>query len=433
MTGLNPLKGFRDLYPQEKGVQSYLFEKMRQVANLLGYQEYDGPIVEPVGLYENKTSKELLERQTFQIKDKKGEILVLRPEMTPSLARMVANKAGQLIFPLKLYNIGARFRYEAPQKGRSREFYQADFDILGTKSIISDAESIYTLISIFEKLGATEKDFKVFINSRSYMEESLLNSNISKDKLSAILNIIDKKGKVEKNKFDAMLQDEKLSKEQILSIYRLIDKSTSGVDYPYFKELFSILKSYGVDKYCEINTSTVRGLDYYTGVVFEAIEVSNEEGSLNRSLFGGGRYDNLVSDFDQKLEIPGVGFATSDVILLKFMQNKGLIPNSVLKSPSCLITVFDDKTLYKSVELSAYLRKNNISCELYPDSQTKLDKQLKYADKRMIPYVLIIGPTEIKTNKIKVKDMKTGEQKDMRKEELIKKLETRSTKLETIL
>jgi len=419
MTGLNPLKGFRDLYPQEKGVQSFIFEKFRQVANLLGYQEYDGPIVEPVALYENKTSKELLERQTFQIRDKKGEILVLRPEMTPSLARMVANKAGQLIFPLKLFNIGARFRYETPQKGRSREFYQADFDILGTKSIVSDAESIYTLISIFEMLGADEKDFKVLINSRSYIEESLLNINIPKEKIGSVLIIIDKKQKVSKKDFDSMLQDENLDASQIQSINRIIDYKIKPADYSYFEDLFSILKSYGVDKYCEINTSTVRGLDYYTGVVFEAIEVSDEEGSLNRSLFGGGRYDNLVSDFDKKLKIPGVGFATSDVILLEFMQNKGLIPNSVLKSPSCLITVFDDKTLYKSVELSAYLRKNSISCELYPESQTKLDKQLKYADKRMIPYVLIIGPTEIKTNKIKVKNMKTGEQKDMKKEELL--------------
>ncbi len=183
MTGLNPLKGFRDLYPQEKGVQSYLFEKIRQVANLLGYMEYDGPIVEPVELYENKTSRELLERQTFQIKNKKGEVLVLRPEMTPSLARMIANKAGQLNFPLKLYNIGARFRYEAPQKGRTREFYQADFDILGTNSIVSDAESIFTIVSIFRALGATEKDFVVYINSRVEMEKYLMDLGFKKKKI----------------------------------------------------------------------------------------------------------------------------------------------------------------------------------------------------------------------------------------------------------
>ena len=163
MTGLNPLKGFRDLYPEEKGVQNFIFEKIRSVARLLGYEEYDGPIVESMDLYENKSSKELLERQTFQITSKKGNSLVLRPEMTPSLARMVANKASDLTFPIKLFNIGPRFRYEAPQKGRSREFYQADFDILGTNSIVSDAESIFTVVSIFKMLQADEKDFKVCV------------------------------------------------------------------------------------------------------------------------------------------------------------------------------------------------------------------------------------------------------------------------------
>lgn len=422
MTGLNPLKGFRDLYPEEKGVQNFIFEKIRSIARLLGYEEYDGPIVEPVALYENKTSKELLERQTFQIKNKKGEIFVLRPEMTPSLARMIANKAGQLTFPLKLYNIGSRFRYEAPQKGRSREFYQADFDILGTNSIVSDALSIYTLISIFEALGFKQKDFKVYINSRTYIEEKLLNIKIQKEQFSSILNIIDKKEKVSKQDFENMLKDEKLTQDQISSINNLIESPISYSEYPYFKELFSLLSSYGVDQYCEINMATVRGLDYYTGVVFEAVEISNDETSLNRSLFGGGRYDNLVSDFNNKLKIPGVGFATSDVILLEFLQNKKLIPADLLKPSSCLITIFNNELLPKSVELAAYLKKNNITSELYPDSETKLDKQLKYADKKKIPYVLIIGPAELKLNKIKVKNMKTGEQKDLSNEELLKLL-----------
>lgn len=422
MTGLNPLKGFRDLYPKEKGVQNFIFEKIRGVARLLGYEEYDGPIVEPVGLYENKTSKELLERQTFQIKDKKGETLVLRPEMTPTLARMVANKAGQLTFPLKLYNIGARFRYEAPQKGRTREFYQADFDILGTSSLIADAESIYTLISIFKMLGADKKDFKVLINSRSYIEESLLKINIPKEKISTILNIIDKKAKVSKQEFDSMLKDKDLTQNQILSINRLIDYKVKPADYSYFDELFSLLKSYGVEKYCEISPFTVRGLDYYTGVVFEAVEISDGKDSLNRSLFGGGRYDNLVSDFDQKLKIPGVGFATSDVILIEFLQNKNLLPTDIIKPVSCLVSVFNKETLNKSIGISNFLRGKGISCELYQDENTKLDKQLKFADKKGIPFVLIIGPSEIKINKVKLKNMKTGDQQDVDKEELIKLL-----------
>ncbi|MFH1826814.1 MAG: histidine--tRNA ligase [bacterium] len=422
MTGLSPIKGFRDLYPQNKGVQSFIFKKINEVARLLGYEAYDGPMVEPVGLYENKTSKELLERQTFQIKNKKGEIFVLRPEMTPSLARMIANKAGELTFPLKLYNIGARFRYEAPQKGRSREFYQADFDILGSDSVISDAESIYTLISIFKSLGATEKDFKTYINYRPFIENALIKIGINKIKIGNLLNIIDKKEKVSKENFESMLKEEKLNSEQIQSINRLIDNSIKPEDNTYFQDLFSILKSYEIDKYCEINPSTVRGLDYYTGVVFETVEISKDNDKLNRAIAGGGRYDNLVGDFDKKLNIPGIGFALSDVVIIEFLQNKNLIPKQVLKPSSCLMTIFDEKTLPKSIEIASFLRSSGVSCELYPESNAKLDKQLKFADKKNIPYVLIIGPTEIKEDKIKIKNMKTGEQKDVNKEELIKLL-----------
>lgn len=428
MAGLNPLKGFRDLYPQEKGVQSYIFEKIRQTAILLGYQEYDGPIVESVDLYENKTSKELLERQTFQIKDKKGEILVLRPEMTPSLARMVANRAGQLIFPLKLYNIGARFRYEAPQKGRTREFYQADFDILGTNSIVSDAESIFTIVSIFRALGATEKDFVVYINSRIEMEKYLMDLGFKKEQFKLLLNAIDKQDKLKNENFINLLLDIEKDREKVDALIKFL-YTKRNEKTPYFLKLFNLLDSYGVSKYCEINYNITRGLDYYTGVVFEVREKTKENRGfeLKRALLGGGRYDNLVSDFNKKLKIPGVGFATSDVILIEFLQNKNLLPNNLMQPSSCLITIFDKNLSYKSVELTAFLRKNNITCELYPEDQTKLDKQLKYADKKQIPYVVIIGPSEIKENKIKLKNMKTGEQKDVTKEELLKFLTIQSS------
>ena len=421
MTGLNPLKGFRDLYPQDKGVQSFVFEKINEVARLLGYEAYDGPIVEPVGLYENKTSKELLERQTFQIKNKKGETLVLRPEMTPSLARMVANKAGELVFPLKLFNIGARFRYEAPQKGRTREFYQADFDILGTNSIVSDAESIFTIVSIFRALGATEKDFVVYINSRIEMEKYLMDLGFKKEQFKFLLNAIDKQDKLKNEDFIDLLLDIEKNKAKVDALIKFLYTKRNEKS-PYFLKLFNLLDSYGVSKYCQINYNITRGLDYYTGVVFEVREKGEDELELKRALLGGGRYDNLVSDLNKKLNIPGVGFALSDVVLIEFLENKNLLPKDVLKPVSCLITVFDSETLSKSIEIASFLRNKGIACELYQDEQTKLDKQLKYADKKNIPFVLIAGPSEIKINKVKLKNMKTGEQKDLIKEDLLKLL-----------
>ena len=421
MTGLNPLKGFRDLYPEEKGVQNFIFEKIRSVARLLGYEEYDGPIVESMDLYANKSSKELLERQTFQITSKKGNPLVLRPEMTPSLARMVANKASDLTLPIKLFNIGPRFRYEAPQKGRSREFYQADFDILGTNSIVSDAESIYTIINIFLALGAIEKDFIVYINSRVEMEKYLLDLGFKKEQLKPLLNAIDKQDKLQKEEFVELLLEIEKNKERVKSLITFLNTKTVEKS-PYFLKLFSLLDTYGVSKYCQINYNITRGLDYYTGIVFEVREKTKDEGGfeLKRALLGGGRYDNLVSDLNKKLNIPGIGFALSDVVLIEFLQNKKLLPTDIIKPVSCLISVFNKETLNKSIEISNFLRRKGISCELYQDENTKLDKQLKFADKKEIPFVLIIGPSEIKINKVKLKNMKTGEQKDLSKEDLLK-------------
>ena len=222
MININPLKGFRDLYPQEKGVQNFIFKKTQEVAGLLGYEAYDGPVIESVDLYKNKTSRELLDRQTFQIKDKKGKILILRPEITPTLARMVAKKANELIFPIKLYNIGVRFRYEAPQKGRAREFFQADFDILGSDSIIADAEIVYTAISLMKSFGAKTNDFVMYLNSRDFMEIELLKINVPKNKVSSVLSIIDKKSKIDQKLFSSLLLDEGLNKKTVNSINRFI-------------------------------------------------------------------------------------------------------------------------------------------------------------------------------------------------------------------
>jgi len=392
MVNVNPLKGFRDLYPNEKGVQSYIFEKIQNIANLLGFEAYDGPVVEPMDLYTNKTSKELLNRQTFQIQDKKGSILILRPEITPTLARMIAKKANELIFPIRLYNIGVRFRYEAPQKGRAREFFQADFDILGSNNILADAEIIYAAISIMESFGAKNNDFILYINSRDFMEQEFIKLGIPKNKIPDLLSIIDKKEKIDEKLFNSLLLELKIDQKTIASIVRIIETDVNPNSFEYFKKLFSILKLMNIDKYCKINPSVVRGLNYYTGFVFEIFD----KGNVKRSLLGGGRYNNLINQYNSKLNISGVGFALSDVVIQEFLQDKKLLPTNLNKKSKFLITIFNSDTINESVELSNLLRKNNISCEIYLDEEKSLEKQLKYADKKNIPYVLIVGPDEIK-------------------------------------
>lgn len=406
-------KGFRDLYPQDKALQNYLFEKLKAVSSLYGFENYDGPILEPIELYLGKSSKELVEEQTFKITDKKEQTLVMRPEMTPSLARMIAQRANQLIFPLKLFNLGLRFRYEAPQKGREREFYQADFDILGAENVLADAEILAVVVKILTSLGATEKDFIININSRKFIDKKLAEFGVENKK--EVMSCIDRKDKVSKESFLELLKKSGLNENQIKDLSSFLETETKPEDDPYFKKLFEILKNYGIEKYFKINTGTVRGLDYYTGLVFEAKDLS---GKINRALLGGGRYDNLVSSYNPNLKIPGIGFATSDVILSEFVKCINKVPQLNSKSTKYLVTVFGEEWLNDSIKIVNELRNKNIPSEIYPDADKKLDKQLKYADRNGIPFAIILGPEEIKKNIVKVKDMKTAEQKELTVEEI---------------
>jgi len=415
MINLNPQKGFRDLYPKDKTAQEFVFKKLEKAARLFGFEKYDGPILEPIDIYLNKTSRELIERQTFQVKDKKENILILRPEMTPSLARMIANKAGELTFPTRLFNLGLRFRYEAPQKGREREFYQADYDILGSENIIADAEIIAIAVKIFLLLGAAENDFIVYINSRVEMEKKLLILGFNKEQVKPLLNSIDKQDKLPNEVFINTLLAIEPDKNKIKQLVDFLNAARKE-DSRYFKELFDLLDRYKISRYCQINYNVTRGLDYYTGLVFEV----KEKGGMKRSLLGGGRYDNLVSSYKENLKIPGVGFATSDVVLLEFLRDKNLLPQVNPKPTKVLVTIFSPQLTPISLKITNDLRSENISAELYPDKNAKLDKQLKYADRSKIPYAVIIGPEEAEKQTVKVKNMSTGEQNELTEDKLFK-------------
>lgn len=406
MANQQALRGFRDLYPADKTVQEYIFAKVREVARLYGYEEYDGPIVEPISLYAKKSSEELLEKQTFQIKPRdKDDQWILRPEMTPTLARMVAAKSGELVFPLRYMNIGPRFRYEAPQKGRSREFWQCDFDILGSQSVVADAEILSTAISILTSLGLTEKDIEVKINSRSFLAKELDELGISEYEVKDLMRQIDRM--------------DKQSVDLPAAVQTLISTPVDIAQNEYFTQLFAMLKQLGVAQYCSVDLTVVRGLDYYTGLVFE-IKKRGEQGRT--TLLGGGRYDNLVSDMNSRMAIPGVGFAISDTVLMSYLAEKKVTPTLNPKPSTVLVTVFSGDTATNSIALTTKLRNARIATEIYPELDKKLDKQLKYADRNNIPFVVIIGPEEIKKDVVKLKSLKTKEQQELSVEQLINEL-----------
>lgn len=385
----------------------WLYQKVKDVSESFGYQEYEGPMVEPLDLYAAKSGEELVKKQAFTLKDKTGKVLALRPEMTPSLARMIAAREKSLVFPVKWFTFGRRFRYETPQKGRGREFFQWDIDILGSENPLSDAEIIQIAAVFYEKVGLTPSMVKIKINDRMFLQEKLASIGISPEKSVPIFKIIDKKAKADTEEFEEILESSGLSKTQVDKLLNILDDKNSYKESPWLSKILKTVEEMGVSEYVEFDPSIVRGLDYYTRTVLEGWDV---KGNF-RSIWGGGRYDNLTTDVGGKIRIPGVGFAMGDMVLKELLIANGKYPKLKFCSTQVLVTVFSKELLVQSIEVAKMLRENGINTELYPDEAAKLDKQLKYADKKGIPFVVIIGPEEAAKKSVVIKNLKTGEQK----------------------
>jgi len=408
---LQPLKGFRDFYPEQMNFRNWLFEQMSQTAKLFGYQQYEGPTLEPVDLYVAKSDEELVNKQTFILKDKNDKSLAMRPELTPTLARMVASKQNELVFPLRWFAIGPRWRYEQPQKGRFREFWQWDIDLIGEESLQADAEVIAVGCNLLKKIGLTPKEVTVKINNRRFLQEKLSDIKISSEKIKALFKVIDRKDKLETKDWEKYLQEVVGNEKQEKEIIALLENKNFG-DFPELVELFNLLKELGVEEYVEFDPLIVRGLDYYTGTVFEARDKDGEF----RTIFGGGRYDNLLSLFGGQ-KITGVGFAAGDAIIEEVLKKFNKLPK--LKNDNeVLVTIFSSEFLEKSFKTAELLRSNKINTAIYPNKDIKLEKQLKYADKKGLRFVVIVGPDEVKNETLTIKDLSTGSQRTISLKEI---------------
>ncbi|MFZ5366261.1 MAG: histidine--tRNA ligase [Patescibacteria group bacterium] len=399
------VKGTRDFYPDQMAFRNFLFGKMREVSKKFGYQEYEGPILEPLELYAAKSGEELVKKQTFVLTDRGGRKLALRPELTPTLARMVAQKQGELPKPIRWFSIGPRFRYEQPQKGRLREFYQWDIDILGSEAPEADAEIIAIAAEFLKSLGLTPKEVKIKVNDRSLMEQKLSFIEIPKEKIQEVFRAIDKKEKMAEKDWQDWLSEIDLNPLQIKDLEGILKDKDFSRESEKLTRIFSTLSDLGVAEYVEFDPNIVRGLDYYTGVVFEARDTKGKF----RAILGGGRYDNLVEVVGGQ-RLPGVGFAAGDVVIEEVLKEYKKIPDVTSLPTKVLVTVFDESLFRKSLEVATLLRRSNIETELYLEPAS-LDKQFKYASQQNIPYVIILGPEEEKSGTVTIKNMKTGEQK----------------------
>jgi len=423
-----PYKGARDFYPEEKRLQKYMFAKWREVAERFGYEEYDAPVLEPLEIYLAKTGEEIVNEQTYAFEDRGGRKVVVRPEMTPTVSRMVAGRRQELGYPLRWYSIPNLWRYERPQRGRLREHWQLNVDIFGVKDTSAELEMITLVDEMFKSFGANEKQYEIRVNSRAltdYLLTEYLGLNEkAKQKVS---KLIDRQAKMSRSTFiskiDAVLTAKQKEDGVTEKIVGLLDaKSLKDLPKEAMKqasvtelvELLSQLKSAGINN-VRFDGSLMRGFDYYTGIVFEVFDLNPDN---NRSMLGGGRYDGLVGLFGVT-PVPTVGFGWGDVTLLNFLASNQLLPE--LKPETDVYVAVIGKVDAGPTASALRYKGLNVAVDI---SGKKIGDQLKTADKKGIQNVLILGETELKTKKLKLKNLKTGQETIADINRLIKLLST---------
>jgi histidyl-tRNA synthetase len=420
---IQPVKGTRDFYPSEMAVRNWIIDGWKKVSVRNGFEEYDGPIFEYLKMFQIKSGDEIVE-QLFSLQDRGGRDLALRPEITPTLARMVNQRINSLPKPIKWFSVPRLFRAERPQKGRLREFFQWNIDIIGVENglgkCLADAEVIFTTVDYLREVGLTSNNIKVKISSRELLADYLRSLGIPEDKLEPIYVTLDKKNKLPPETFVQMLKEQIPVKNtvnkiqdfmtvdsipQLKEIVQLKSKSDEYSPYLDLKMVLDNLDMMGVGDFCVYDPSIVRGLAYYTGIVFEVHDVAGEL----RAICGGGRYDNLLRDFGGP-PISATGMGMGDRVLEILLEEKDLLEENVPKKQLdyfvTYIGVFG-KEVWQIVEK---LRSMGYSAN-FSYKMGGLSKQLKEASAQNAKNCIIIGYDELEQNKITVKDMATGEQK----------------------
>jgi histidyl-tRNA synthetase len=379
------LPGFRDFYPEECAFRNYLFENWRRVARSFGFQEYDGPTLEPTELYKRKSGEEL-KTQLFRFIDQGDRDVCLRPEMTPTLARLVAARGREYRKPIKWFSISPFFRFEKPQKGRLREFYQINCDIIGDDSPAADAELIGLAVALHQAFGLTEDDFFVRVNNRTLWAEFLIEHQQPVDRLSEFLAVIDKLERESEEVTARKLQSFQLDVAAVREFVK-----TPAASMPGFGDLFRQLQWRGLEKFVDLDLTIVRGLDYYTGFVFEIFDRQKE----NRALAGGGRYDNLVSAISEgETDLPAAGFAIGDVtfsnLLHELDHTRKQIEDALLAPTGAFIIVADETRRPEAIGLAHTLRERGIPAE-YCLQTVKVGRQFQQAEAVGARYAVVIG------------------------------------------
>lgn len=417
-------KGARDWYPEQMRVRNYIFDVWRKVAQSYGYEAYDAPLIEPIEVYAAKSGQELVSEQTYNFTDRGERHVAIRPEMTPSVSRMVAAKQREIVFPARWYSIAQFMRYERPQRGREREFWQLNCDVFGADGAAAEAEVIAMGSDIMKRFGASDDMYTIKINNRRIIN-FMMAHYLELDSIQAqlMIKLFDKKNKIAPEAFrdqaiDIYGQDrapkglrklaELLAAKTMADLPEEIRESDAVKDV---QELFTHLERAGV-KNAVFDISLMRGLDYYTGTVFEFYDTHPEN---NRALFGGGRYDGMIGLFGGEA-VSAVGIAPGLTMTELFLSTHDLVPE--LGSTTDIYMVVIGDVLRGAQKVARTLRQEGINVEL-DTSGRKLDKQLKTAVKRHIPYILFVGEDELRDEVYPLKDIKTTEEQKLSLERIV--------------
>lgn len=408
-----PYKGARDFYPEQLRRQKYIFSIWRKVVESYGYEEYNAPILESSDLYYAKSGQEIVNEQTYNFEDRGGRKITIRPEMTPSVSRMVASRRQQLSYPLRLYSIPNLWRYERPQKGRLREHWQLNVDIFGIEAIEADIEMILISRDIMRSFGAKDSMYEIKVNSRK-LTNLIMKDFLRLDSIQSnlLIKLLDKLHKIPRKEFDSFAneiidndQDKFIKLSHVLknsSFASLPEQLARSTEASKIKEFLTKLELKGINN-VTFDVSLMRGFDYYTDLVFEINDTNPEN---NRAMFGGGRYDGLVGLFGVD-PVPTVGFGMGDVVISDFLDTHKLSPKLRIETDIYIITIGD--YINEVDKIAQILRKEGVNVAI-DYSKKKIDKQLKTAFSKKILFVMFVGDKEISEGKYNLKNMQTSKE-----------------------
>ena len=409
------VRGTRDFYPEDMRLRNWLFDNFINASLLHGFEEYDAPVLEYEELYTRKQGEEITQ-QLYSFQDKGNRKVALRPEMTPSLARMVMARAGGLPMPIKWFSIPQCWRYERTQRGRGREHYQWNVDIWGTTEISADAELISVLVTFFEGIGLTAKDIVIRVSSRKVLEEVLGSLGLEGDIFAQTCIIVDKMDKLSSDVIEDQLSNLGHDSKVVTTIQAVLGiKDMNSLQKALKDEsvavselnlLFDAIDSYGISEWVEFDASIVRGLAYYTGAVFEA----HDRTGAFRAICGGGRYDKLLSTLGGK-DLPATGFGFGDMVIMELLAEKNLIPELISDIDDIVIPLNSDLR-NAAVMVAASLRNSGRTVDLVLEDK-KMKWGFKHAERIGAARLVLLAPDEWSRKMVKIKDLDTGEESEI--------------------